>query len=196
VGQTFAGSGRRTQWARRAEPAGYLSGLITCAPCGHKLRDVNADTPRASYACVGRYARGDCPAPAAARISAVDGYVVGLIEDEGADRRILEALDGRRARWEAARDAVAAAEERLDRLIDSTAEMRDRARARRKVMDAESDLEAARAALYGLDAPGPEADEVDAAWRTALASVTLERADPARRRWQPVSERVTVTWAA
>jgi hypothetical protein len=78
--------------------------------CGHLLRDVNAGTPRASYACVGRYATGDCPAPACASIRKVDDYVAALIEDEGRDRLILEALNARRSRRGAARAAVAAGE--------------------------------------------------------------------------------------
>ena len=71
-------------------------------------------------------------------------------------------------------------------------EMDDRALARRKVREAEDALGKARAKFHALDAPGRDDAEADAAWRSVIAGVTLARADPARRRWQPIAERVTV----
>lgn len=55
-------------------------------------------------------------------------------------------------------------------------------------------MSAAPARLYSLDAPLDDEAEADRAWRSVIAGVTLAKADPARRRNQPIGERVTVTW--
>ena len=73
--------------------------------------------------------------------------------------------------------------------------MDDRALARRRVREAEDAVSEARARLYSLDAPLDDEAKADRAWRSVIAGVTLAKADPTRRRNQPISERVTVTWA-
>ena len=65
-----------------------LGGLARCAGCGHTLKiaggRVRSSGERyASYYCVGRYAKGGCPARATIRASYLDDYV---------EQRVLTAL--------------------------------------------------------------------------------------------------------
>ena len=193
---TFKTDNRPEKRARRAQPAGVLSGFIRCAGCGHLLRDLGAHTTYPSYSCMGKYAGGDCSAPAAAAVKRVDDFVIALIEEARMDGRIVEAFTSRQRAWDAARAKVDAAESRLERTIDAVLKLEDRARARRRVREAEEALSEAQASFYAIDAPGTETEEADAAWRAALAEVTLSKADPRRRRHQPIAERVQVRWAA
>ncbi len=174
-----SGPGHKATWARRANRVGYLSGVVTCKACGHKLRDIrrgNEDRGY-SYACVGHYSGGRCPAPAAGSVGLVDDAVVEMIEKAGMGEHIGRAFSERRKAWEAAQAEVEAAEVRLDRIIDATMEMDDRDHARRRVREAEDALTQARAALYRLEAPLNETAEVDRAWLAVIESVTLAKAD-------------------
>jgi hypothetical protein len=83
------------------------------------------------------------------------------------------------------------------------------------ILQTEQAVEDARAALYALDDPGLDDEEIvwigdkpfsgrpwgedkEADRRTLrryVGSVTVAKADPARRKWQPISERVQVRWA-
>src|SRR5215471_8838884 len=63
-----------------------LGGLARCAGCGHTLKVTGNGKPGqrfAIYYCVGRYAKGMCPARASIRASYLDGFV---------EEHVLEAL--------------------------------------------------------------------------------------------------------
>jgi site-specific DNA recombinase len=197
-----------------------LAGLITCASCGHRLRTLGSTNQKsgereASYVCSHKYAGGDCEAPPAARTKLVDEYVTELLRDDweaattgagSAERQFLEA-----------REAVREADEALDAWVDdpTIAAGIGRERFQRGLLARQRALEGARQKLWSLDDPGLPDDKpvvwiggkpyVYEVWgenvaadrkhlRRYIASVTLEKADPKRRRWQPIGERVKVRW--
>ena len=195
-----------------------LGGLITCASCGHKLR-VSGTTykgqRRAQYVCVGRYAAGDCHAPAVALASLVDQHVA--LELAGAWEEVTDMGRSAEAQWVEARELVAQRQEALDLWVNdpdislalSPAAFTSGLAARQKALDE------ARQALWLLDDPGL-AEDAPVVWidgkpqlyevwgedldadrrlvRRHIAAVTLAKADPKRRRWQPIAERVEVRW--
>jgi DNA invertase Pin-like site-specific DNA recombinase len=205
---------RRGSLARQAR----LAGLVRCAGCGNLLRIVGSTARsgrEASYVCASKYTSGDCPAPAAARVRLVDEHVAerlaGAFEDvvdleASAERRFLEA-----------REAVSRAQAALDAWVDD-AELSaalGREAFRRGILARQAALEEARRALWALDDPGvndaqlvvwvdgkpypyerwgedPEADR--RLLRKHVADVRLRKADPRRRKWEPIAERVTVRW--
>jgi DNA invertase Pin-like site-specific DNA recombinase len=99
-----------------------LGGLMRCAGCGHTLK-ITGSTDKtgnraAVYYCIGRYAKGLCPARASVRASVVDQYV---------EREVLRALSmegglvaeavAASAELEQARQVVEAAEHELDQYL-------------------------------------------------------------------------------
>ena len=70
-----------------------LGGLVRCAGCGHTLK-ITGNTAKTTgerypvYYCIGRYAKGNCPARATIRASYLDTYV------ENAVLEALSAEDG------------------------------------------------------------------------------------------------------
>jgi site-specific DNA recombinase len=85
-----------------------LGGLARCGGCGHTLK-ITGNTDKKSgqrypvYYCVGRYAKGPCPARATTRASLLDRYV---------EEQVLQALraeDGLLAQAVAASDQIEAA---------------------------------------------------------------------------------------
>ena len=189
VGATL-NTGRRFT---KTEPAGLVSRLVCCASCGRPMRDQRGKAGVWSYSCGSRPRGIECSAPAAALVRLVDAHVVALVEEAGRDGLIVQAFASRRSAWEQARDAVAAAEQRLERTLDVALELEDRDLARRRVREAQSAVQAARAALWALDSPLPEDVEAERAWLAVIASVTVSKQ---RRRGQPISERVAVTWTS
>jgi DNA invertase Pin-like site-specific DNA recombinase len=80
-----------------------LGGLARCAGCGHTLK-ITGNTAKPSgtrypaYYCVGRYAKGSCPARATIRASYLDSYVeqqvlAALTTGEGFVAQALEQTD-------------------------------------------------------------------------------------------------------
>jgi site-specific DNA recombinase len=199
-----------------ASAGALLAGLITCAGCGHRLRVVCEKTRTRDpfYSCAKHYGSGECPAPAHASVPRVDGHVAELLAASAAEVEArLETAESRLLR---AREDVRAAEDALDGWVSSTAIQRELGRDRFELGLAtrQRELDEARQQLFDLG--GDDPDGAVAVWldgrpwrysrwgedveadratlRRAIASVTLANADPRRRRWQPIAERVEVAW--
>ena len=197
-----------------------LGGLITCASCGHKLRVMGSTNPntgerKASYVCATKYASGDCEAPAIARVELVDGYVAEQLSESWEE--VTSGAESARQRFIRAQEDVAAAEEALDAWVDDPAIELElgRERFRRGLLARQTALEDARRRTWEMqeiqlprDKPvvwideqpfvyelwGEDAEADRRHLRRHVASVTLAKADPARRRWQPIEERVAIRW--
>lgn len=196
-----------------------LGGLITCAGCGHKLRVMGSSGSggqrEASYVCAAKFAGGDCPAPAAARVAKVDAWVADQLA--GAWDDIMSDAQSAEAQWLAARELVAKRQGALDLWLDEpelTAALSP-THLKRGITARQATLDEAKRALWQMTDPGIAEDvpvlyidgkpvlyeqwgedaEADRrVLRRYIESVTLAKADPARRRWQPVSERVDLQW--
>lgn len=200
-----------------------LSGLITCESCGHKLRVIGSTNPKtkereASYVCAGKYASGDCEAPAAAKAKLVDELVTTMLRED--DEAVASSALSAEQEYLVAREAVRKAEEGLDAWVDdpAIASSLGKERFQRGLLKRQDALDEARRRMWDLDdiAGLDEDDDSPIVWidgkphvyevwgenmerdrktvRRFVASVTLDKADPARRRWQPISERVKVRW--
>jgi DNA invertase Pin-like site-specific DNA recombinase len=202
---------------------GILSQIVYCAACGNRL-SVTGSTSRngeriASYFCRIHHATsGDCPAPAVASTRTLDPYVEGLLLAALADpnSKLVKAHEiGARIDQAAAR--VKATEEELDsflaaQLASVLGPERYRAEVERRQDDlraAQRDLSEALTANLALGQAGPRTpaqlladwptmtiNEKRAVVRAYIDRVTLTKADPKRRRWQPIEERVQIDWAA
>jgi DNA invertase Pin-like site-specific DNA recombinase len=100
-----------------------LGGLVRCAGCGHTLKitgstDGKTGTRYPTYYCIGRYAKGFCPARATIRASYLDRYVeeqvLAVLADEGG--LLAEAVAASEQIEQAAR-GVEAAEHELDLFV-------------------------------------------------------------------------------
>jgi DNA invertase Pin-like site-specific DNA recombinase len=200
-----------------------LVGLVTCAGCGHNLRvtgSTNGGKREASYTCAKHFSTGNCPAPAAMRVARVDGYLMFLLQQPEVLDAIATSGASAETRWLEARTVVEDAEAELDHWVE-TPGMRvtlgDTKFERGITVRAEA-LDAARRALWALDDPGlPEGTKVVHIggqpiiydlWnelpieqrrqqlRRSVASISVAQADPKRRRWQPIEERLAVRWVA
>ena len=194
-----------------------LGGLITCASCGHKLRIVTGTHGRGkpkipSYRCAMHFAGGECEAPSAAQVKAVDDYVVGLLEDSWGEREASSADHA--TAYLLARDAVRDAEEELQAFAaDQTMRRALGAGYSAQLQARVETLEAAQRTLWDLDEPDIDLDKpviyitgkpmVYEAWgddiaadrrtlRRAITNVTL--ASSGRSKYTPMSERVKVDW--
>jgi site-specific DNA recombinase len=178
-----------------------LGGLARCSGCGHTLK-ITGNTDRKSgqrypiYYCIGRYAKGPCPARANARASLLDAYVEeqilrALQEEDGLLAQAVAASEQIEA---AARD-VADAEHELDLFVNNPkllsllgekkflegAEVRQRA------------LDEARVALAEARSQSALADELgDGDLVSAWPSLTIQER---RRLMHGLLERVVVTRA-
>jgi site-specific DNA recombinase len=95
-----------------------LGGLARCAGCGHTLKVTGNGKPGqrfAVYYCVGRYAKGMCPARASIRASYLDEFVEEQVLEalKAEDGLLAQAVESSQAIEEAAR-AVEEAEHELD----------------------------------------------------------------------------------
>jgi DNA invertase Pin-like site-specific DNA recombinase len=201
---------RVNTWASQSA----LSGLITCAACGNRLHVVDSGVGKASYVCRGRSSNGRCTERAVGQVRLVDEHVIGLLAEMEED--VLSGAASAEHAYLEAKEAVTKAEAELERFSDPTLST-DLGMTlwRRGIEKAAKNVEAARRALWDLDDPGLPEDakivELDGkkhiytVWgddpaadrrtlRRYVSSVTLTKADPARRRWQPIAERVTVAW--
>ena len=197
-----------------------LAGLITCGSCGHKLRTLGSTNRgsgerEASYVCTAKYASGDCEAPVAARVERVDEFVVDLLNNEWEDA--TSGVASAEARYLEAREAVHSAEGALDAWVEdpTIGAAIGAQRFQRGLLARQRALEDAQRTLWEMDDPGlpedkpvvrlggklyvyelwgedREADRRDL--RRHIASVSVAKADPKRRRWQPIGERVEVRW--
>jgi DNA invertase Pin-like site-specific DNA recombinase len=202
---------------------GVLTSLVYCAGCGSRL-SVTGSTNRqgeriASYFCrIHHAASGDCPAPAVASTRTLDPYVEGLLLEALADANstLIKAHEIG-ARIQQAGERVKASEEELDsflaaQLVSVLGPERYRAEVERRQTDvgaAQLDLSEALTANLVLGQAGSRTPEqLVADWNTMtmkekravvrayIDRIILAKADPRRRRWQPIGERVQIEWAA
>lgn len=195
-----------------------LGGFIRCDSCGNLLRVMRsgtADKRETSYVCATRFTSGDCGAPGSARVRLVDAYVTHALvlsaeeAEEGtatAERLYLEAKEDVRAAGESLTAWVTNLA--LEKSLGIEAHQAG-AVARQHALDE------AKRRLWDLDDPGIGDDQlviwldgkpmVYELWgenldrdrrllRRHIASVALAKADPKRRRHQPIEERVTIKW--
>ena len=199
-----------------------LGGLITCASCGHKLRVGRATSHGEHvpmYACRRNFSGGDCASPGAALVSLVDDHVLQMLVDSWDDDTGPTPVEDLQAAYLVARQAANDAEEELaafaaDMTLRKALGDRYDAEVQRRV-DA---LEVAQRELWDVEVPDADLDApviypfgpdgkpmLYEVWgddvardrrhlRRLIASVTLARTDPARGRWQPIRERVEITW--
>jgi len=191
-----------------------LGGLITCASCGHKLRVMGSPSGGASYVCASQYAGGNCAAPSAARVNRVDAHVAELMA--GAWDEVTASTADATQRFVEARERVAKLEAEYDKLASDPELVLGLGAEKVKnlLLKANASVLEARRALWDMDDPGvgdlPVVYVDGKPWlyelfgddpvrdkqhmRQHISSVTLTKADPARRRWQPIEDRVTVRW--
>jgi len=207
--------GRRHARDGTVAAQGLLSGLITCAGCGHKLSVTGGrKTPDGGnvpvYFCKSRYSGGNCPAPAAARVSFVDDFVIQALGEAATDGTLSATLDAI-SRYRRATDAVAKAEGDLHEIEEDTelvAALGVRGVAKLATKQ-RAVLDEAKRVLRETPTPAdaiepdqsfwfePETWPMDEKRRLAkqlIASVTLSRSGRGRYR-PPVSTRLEITWA-
>lgn len=191
-----------------------LGGLITCASCGHKLRTIGSPQGGPSYVCASKYAGGDCEAPAAARVKLVDEWVAQQLA--GAWDEVTAGAQSAEQRYVAARERVQKLEAELDEWVNDPdmALALGTAKYKQGVMERNERLKTAKRELAELDNTlpadarvvtidgqpwvyetwGDDPDRDRALVRSVIAEIKLEKADPKRRRWQPIEERVQLKW--
>ena len=202
---------------------GVLASIVYCAACGYRL-SLTGSTSRtgeriASYFCrIHHAASGECAAPAVASTRTLDPYVERRLLEALADpkSKLIKAHEVG-ARIQTAAERVKASEEELDsflatELASVLGPERYRAEVERRqdeVRAAQHDLSEALTANLALGQAGSRTPaQLVADWQTMTMNekravvrayidrVTLSKADPKRRRWQPIDERVQIDWAA
>jgi len=186
----------------QAAGVGMLRSLVRCAGCGLRMAVSGK-----RYVCFGHSSRGgQCPAPTAISLAKLDTYV----NDQLGERL----MSGEAQAWAALQEDVAY-HEAQNALDHARAELASYV-AVTSVADLGADLfqsgvkarqeaiEDARRRLGELPSPGRsvagklESDLTIDDQRSELARfidrVIVSKADPARKRWQPVAERVEIRW--
>jgi len=202
---------------------GLLAGLVHCAGCGHKL-SLTGSTARdgarvANYYCRAHYASGTCDSPAVASTRTLDPYVEELLlKALGRDdpRLVKPAALGKRIQETGA--VVEAAHLELEAFLQAGvasllgpkkyhAEVEKRQQAIREAEAAWAEAMRANLAVGTAGASVRTPQQILAAWpsmsmgdrravvRAYIARVRVAKADPKRRRWQPISERARVSWS-
>jgi len=200
---------------------GLLTSIVYCAACGSRLSVTGSTTRKgeriANYFCrIHHAASGDCAEPAVASTRTLDPYVESLLLEALADpkSKLVKAHEVG-ARIQRAAERVKATEEELDMfLVAELASVLGPERYRAEVERRQEDVRAAqreagealRANLVLGQAGSRTPEQLVADWHTLtmnekravvrayIARVTLSKAAPKRRRWQPIGERVTVSW--
>lgn len=196
-----------------------LAGAICCHACGHKLRVIGSTYKGeriANYSCIGRYSSGNCPAPASGKVALVDAWVLSQLENHEAT--VGAAVASMETRWLEAKESVSRAEAELDGWVENTTLLTTLGPQRFEagIIARQNALDEARRTLWETPDPNIEDDArivyidgrpvVYETWdetpipakrkilRRAIQSVTLAKSDPKHRRWQPIGERVHVTF--
>jgi site-specific DNA recombinase len=192
--------GLRTPRTGSIAGKGVLLGVIRCEGCGHRLTLVASGAPNArvaSYTCRKRRASGVCPAPATARVDAVDALVLPELEARAETVDLEAAL----VELHDAQVAFAEADRELEQFLAASLitelgpELYGREVARRR----EAVREAAVVYRRALDAQDAMASanangmtEQRELARRLIESATLKKSS--RGRWEPISARVTIKW--
>jgi site-specific DNA recombinase len=195
---------------------GLLAGIAHCAGCGHKLSLTGSTTRNgarvANYYCRTHYASGKCGSPAVASTRTLDPYVEQqLLEALRSDdpRLVKPAAIGKRIK--ATEEVVEAAHAELEAFLQAgvasllgpetyRAEVEKRQEAIREAEAAWAEAMDANLAIAVKGASVRTAQEILADWPSLTvperrAVVRVARADPKRRRWQPIGERTEVVWS-
>jgi site-specific DNA recombinase len=202
---------------------GLLTRIVYCAACGSRL-SLTASKGRdgvrvANYFCRIHHATsGDCPQPAVASTRTLDPYVEELLLQALADPHspLVKAHEiGQRITQAAER--VKASELELDsflaaQLASVLGPERYRAQIERRrdhVRNAQLELDHALRANLVIGQLGSRTpaqlvhewptltmNEKRAIVRAYIERVIVTKADPKRRRWQPIAERVEVRWVS
>jgi len=200
---------------------GILTSIVYCAACESRLSVAGSSGRQGErianyFYRIQHAASGDCPAPAVASTRTLDPYVEGLLLEALADPKSkLMKVHEVGARIEKAAERVRASEEELDTFLAAALASvlgpeRYRGEVERRQEDARAaqrDLGEALRANQVLGRAGsrtpeqlvkawPELtmDEKRAVVRAYIERVTITKADPKRRRWQPIGERVEIRW--
>jgi hypothetical protein len=167
----------------------------------------------ASYVCTAKYNGLDCDAPAIGDVKKVDEHVLWILSQDGAGA--VAGSGNADVLYLTVRDRVASAQADLDSMVNDPSGL-SLASWRGMVADLEGGLNEARSALWEMEDPGiveeaeivtldgrtfvyrawgddPAADRL--ALRKLIGSVSPAKCDLERRRWQPLDERVPLTWA-
>lgn len=188
-----------------------LKGLCKCASCGSTMSIVgNGKKGNVSYYCRKHSAKGECQDPAVVSAKRVEDfvdnqlemavvdpkhpghqYVVAILEDREAHNRAAEELAEAESELEAFVTKASALDGALfEKGLDARTYRRDAARREeRKARPTSASLSDRKISYdeYMLL-------EDRARFRRFVDAVVVERADPKRRRWQPVEQRVKVVW--
>jgi DNA invertase Pin-like site-specific DNA recombinase len=198
----------RSQTTRTA----LLVGLARCASCGHSMGLIGSGKGKGRkgfYVCSKQFASGRCEG-GAAYSKLVDDLVVKTLS--GSWEQIVTASGSEEQRFLVTRDKLEAAERELEEWIaadDISVTTR-----RQMILKTEKAIEDTRADLYAL--PDPGLDDAPVVWlegkpyaydlwgddldrdrrllRKYVKAVRIAKADPKRRRWQPIEERVEIEW--
>jgi DNA invertase Pin-like site-specific DNA recombinase len=190
-----------------------LGGIVFCAACGHRMGVQGAGKGKGRkpfYVCPKHFADVKCVGTAAL-VKRVDDYVVWLLSQQWDE--VASAASASAEAYLRAREALRSAEAEHELWLqdrEATAETR-----RRMILRAEDDIGRARAALYAVDDPGVDED-AEVVWldgrpmayelwgedrdrdrrhlRRYVREVRIAKADPKRRRHQPIEERAEVRW--
>lgn len=193
-----------------------LKGIVRCAGCGHTLKisgnfDKKAGRRVPNYYCVGRYAKGYCPARASITAAKLDSYVeeqvLATLRAEGG--LLAQAVEAS-AQIEQAARAVAETEHELDLYLTSElVSVIGRERFLQGVDARQQALDDTRAELGRLRAQSTFAEELTSgdlltAWpelavqekrqllHGLLDRVLVKRSDGRKRDALPVSERTQI----
>jgi hypothetical protein len=204
----------RSDSKRTYEP--LLSGLIRCADCGYLLQIVNATRAdgrrKPNYYCPSKSNNRPCSG-CAGDAERVDEHLIGLVDVE--NDRLMELFSGAERAWTEAKERVRSSEAELEQFVEVAVGL-DRDLFLRGMTQRQDAVNQAKRELYELDDPGLDEEELlvldnfgpnpvvyDWVGRNAeldrrrlkriIAKVTLAAAD-ARRRHQPIGERVSVRW--
>jgi DNA invertase Pin-like site-specific DNA recombinase len=200
---------------------GLLTSLAFCAACGHRLSLTGSSAKNgeriANYFCRAHHAgSGECPQPAVASTRTLDPHVEGLLLEALADpaSKLVNAHEIG-ARIAKTAESMKQAEQELDTFLATELASvlgpdRYRTEVERRQDTVRTALrefdEAMRANLIlgqeksrtpkqlVKDWPTLTIDEKRAVVRAYVSRVVVAKADPKRRRWQPISERVEVRW--
>jgi DNA invertase Pin-like site-specific DNA recombinase len=192
-----------------------LAGIAHCAACGKRMQVTGRTKPDGSRLAMYVCRHPDCEDQAIIDVAKLDNYVLGIVQDDPSGP--AAGLSAGEERFIDAREALKTAEAELERFQDPTLSTelgvdiwrRGLALASKRINDARQTMWDLQdydllddAEIVELDGRKilyqPWGEDKDADRRTlrrCIGTLTVARSDPKRRRWQPLDERVSLTWA-
>jgi DNA invertase Pin-like site-specific DNA recombinase len=196
-----------------------LGGKVVCEGCDHKMQvmgSTKGDERVANYVCRGRFADGHCPAPASAAVALVDSFVMERFQDD--ETELSEAVADLERSYLLAKQAVGDTEAALDQWVDdpTIATTIGNERFTKGIIARQDAVDQAKRELWDVEeVVGIDPEDVlfresgqpitYSVWgedrqrdrkqlQRYVKAVRVAKADPKRRRWQPIEERVNVEW--